>query len=326
MTTPKLPWRRSVTRSARLLSLSLLAPLALASCTAQAPAPASSQAIGEALLAYDRALPLNAEVKEKSVEGGVRLLSVSYSSTHGERVPALLALPAEAKSPLPCIVLMHGLGGSKEGMKPFWVELTKAGYACFAIDAVFHGERPKGPGGQALLLYPYSGRDALAQTVIDLRRGLDFLQTRDEIDPKRIGYVGLSMGAILGSITAGVDERIAAVALIVGGGDWNVLLEKSVLSLAGDKNLKDKAARAPIATALDPLDPVHWVGHISPRPVLMINGDLDNIVPVESNKALHTAAKEPKKVVWYSGGHFPPPDLVRRELLSWFADHLSSKP
>jgi len=315
-----------VVRYARLLALSLFAPLALASCTAQSPAPVLSQAVGEALLAYDRALPLDAEVKEKSLEDGVRLLSVTYSSTHGERVPALLAVPAEAKSPLPCVVLMHGLGGSKDGMKPFWVELTKAGYACFAIDAKFHGERPKGPGGQALLLYPYSGRDALAQTVVDLRRGLDFLQTRDEIDTKRIGYAGVSMGAILGSITAGVDDRIAAVVLIVGGGDWNVLLEKSLLSLAGDKNLKDKTVRAPVVTALDPLDPVHWVGRISPRPVLMINGDLDNIVPVEANKALHAAAKEPKKVVWYSGGHFAPPDLVRRELLAWFADHLNGKP
>ena len=312
-------------RHARLLALSLVCPLALASCTAQTPARPSAQTIGAALLAYDRALPLDPEVKEKSVEDGVRLLSVTYSSTHSERVPALLALPANPKPPLPCIVLMHGLGGSKEGMKPFWVELTKAGYACFAIDAKFHGERPKGPGGQAFLLYPYSGRDALAQTVVDLRRGLDFLHTRDDIDPKRIGYVGVSMGAILGSITAGVDDRIAAVALIVGGGDWNVLLEKTLLSLAGDKNLKDKSARASVVAALDPLDPVHWVGRISPRPVLMINGDLDNIVPVEANKALHAAAKEPKKVVWYSGGHFAPPDLVRKELLAWFADHLSDK-
>lgn len=305
---------------------SLLAPLALVSCTAQTPTAAMAQAIGEALLAYDRALPLDAEVKEKSLADGIRLLSVTYSSTHGERVPALLALPATARPPLPCVILMHGLGGSKEGMKPFWQELTKAGYACFAIDAQFHGERPKGPGGQALLLYPYSGRDALAQTVVDLRRGVDFLQTRDEVDGKRIGYAGVSMGAILGAITAGVDSRIAAAVLIVGGGDWDVLLAKSVLSLAGDKNLKDKATRESVVAALDPLDPVRWVGRISPRPVLMINGELDNIVPVEANKALHAAAKEPKKVVWYSGGHFAPPDLVRKELFAWFADHLNGKP
>jgi cephalosporin-C deacetylase-like acetyl esterase len=299
-----------------------LCAAALVSCTAQRTDDAALLSVGRALLSYDQALPLEPQVSARDAEG---VYSITYTSAHGERVPAVLALPTDREGKVGCVLLMHGLGGKKEYMETFWEQLTKQGYACFAIDAKYHGERPKGAAGMSLLDYPYDARDALAQTVIDLRRGLDYLATRDEIDMARIGYVGVSMGAILGAITSGVDERIASTVLVVGGGDWSLITEKTVLPLASGGKLKNEEQRKAIVEALAPLDPLLWVGHISPRPLLMINGEKDQVVPVESNKALHAAAKEPKKIVWFPGGHMPPADLLKDEVTAWFGEHLGGE-
>ena len=51
------------------------------------------------------------------------------------------------------------------------------------------------------------------------------------------------------------------------------------------------------------VDPIYFVGHISPRPVLMQNGKTDRLVPPAAAEPLHKAAKEPKVVRWYPGGH-----------------------
>jgi dienelactone hydrolase len=299
-----------------VLSLSLT----VGSCAERAPARDALE-IGRALVSYDTALPLDAEVKEKAP----REFHVVFSSTHGERIPALFWQPETPGPKVPCVILMHGLGGNKETMTPFAQFLTKQGYACIAIDAKYHGERPKGPAAFALLKLPYDGRDALAQTVVDLRRTIDYLASRGDIDMTRIGYIGYSMGALLGAIVSGVDARVACPVLIVGGGNWDALVSKSILPLAGDRDVKNADVRKGITDALAPLDPALWVGLISPRPVLMINGETDNIVPSASSKALHAAARQPKKIVWYPGGHMAPPDLLAKEIPAWFAEHLGGK-
>jgi cephalosporin-C deacetylase-like acetyl esterase len=226
-------------------------------------------------------------------------------------VPALLILPKQPREEkLPCVILMHGLGGDKRMFQMLWGALTKAGYALFAIDAQYHGERKPSDDIPFFGMYPYRARDALIQTVIDLRRGVDYLQTRKDIDPNRIGYIGASMGGIIGAMFAGVDERVKAPILLVAGGDWKILMEKSTLSMWRDAARNNPQQMQEALRVMDVVDPVHWVGRIAPRPVLFINGDADDVVPVESNKALHNAAGEPKKVVWYKGRACAPADRL----------------
>jgi fermentation-respiration switch protein FrsA (DUF1100 family) len=122
-----------------------------------------------------------------------------------------------------------------------------------------------------------------------------------EVDAKRIGYYGVSMGGILGALAAGVDSRFRAPVLVVAGGDYGAFLENS-----------DQLKQATAGTLLTPelvrqfmadADPVNFVGHISPRPILMENGKTDTLIPAAAAEALHKAAKEPKTVRWYPGGH-----------------------
>jgi fermentation-respiration switch protein FrsA (DUF1100 family) len=133
------------------------------------------------------------------------------------------------------------------------------------------------------------------------------------------------MGGILGSIACGVDNRLQAPVLALAGGDFKRISANS--SLSGVQKARSEFPQmAEVAgRVLDGLDPQRWVGRISPRPVLMINGDKDDVVPVEAGKILHEAAREPKEVFYYKGGHVPLGNEMARVILKitdWLNGHL----
>ncbi len=228
--------------------------------------------------------PLNPEVRVVEDTADWTLYHVLYDSTEGQRVPALLGVPKAHKPPHALIMLQHGLGGSKDAVyvaQPA-LALTKAGYATLRIDACSHGERAaagaqSNPMGQMLALVQGRG---WVQSIVDMRRGLDYCATRGDIDMKRIGYAGVSMGAIMGGVLCGVDDRIDAAALVLGG------------SLAG---------MVPIA--LDRIDPTKYIANFAPHPLLMINGKRDPLVTPAAAQRLFDAAKEPKQLIWQDTGH-----------------------
>lgn len=278
----------------------------------------------EQLYAYDRDLPLNAEVKEQQRTDGYVLYRVQYNSVHDKKVSAWWCVPAGGQPPYPCVIIMHGYGGDKNGLQVLAPIFALRGIATFAIDAEYHGER-KQNGSDILSPYLYRNRDAFIQTVIDLRRAIDFLQGRQEIDGKRIGYIGLSMGGILGGILAGVDERVQAPILVVAGGDWKHLFRTSqhpTLVQLREKNPELFKDERRLNDLLAPIDPVSFAARIAPRPLLMINGKNDPIVPKECTERLFGAAREPKEIVWLDGGHMPQPDAVLRKVDEWLTKHL----
>jgi cephalosporin-C deacetylase-like acetyl esterase len=288
------------------------------------PAAAPTAPVADPVIfAYDRSRPLRARESELDATPGARHEHVIYEGADGERVPAILSLPARGKAPFACIVVGHGFRGDKTSL-PVGDLLARAGFASFAIDARAHGERRDEETLRRVETDPAALERMLRETVIDMRRGVDYLSTRAGCDPARIGYLGASMGGFLGAMLAGVDERVQAPVLLVSGGDWSTMLESSVA-----REFRRRATSAGIERArrlLDPIDPVRWVGRISPRPVLMIAGDADTAVPPASARALHAAAREPKTVVWYHGGHtMPAADEGQRILTTvalWLAGHL----
>jgi uncharacterized protein len=278
------------------------------------------------LFAYDKSLPLTPDEQLTSDQPTVKAYKVTYTSTNNQRVPALFQMPAVKEGErVPCILLMHGLGQNKASFALFLGTFIKAGYAVFAIDAQYHGDRKPPYPLELFGKDVYATRELLLQTAVDLRRAVDYLQTRKEIDPKRISYLGFSMGGILGSIVCGVDDRIQSPILALAGGNWKVMGETSKLP-AAENARKAFAAGAPnMVSVLEPLDPVRWVGQISPRPVLFINGNADTVVPVAAGKALQEAAGPGKEVFIYKGDHVPQGIELTRVLgriSSWLDAHL----
>ncbi len=247
--------------------------------------------------------PLNAEVKVVEDTADWTVYHVLFDSTNGQRVPALLGIPKTHAAPHALIMLQHGLGGSKEAdyvAQPA-LAFAKAGYATIRLDACSHGERcTQAEQGNALArIGSLIQGNGWAQSIVDMRRGLDYCATRNDIDMQRIGYMGVSMGAIMGGVLCGVDDRIDAAALILGG-----------------------SFKGMFPIALDRIDPAQYIASFAPRPLLMLNGKQDPIVPPAAAQRLYDAAKDPKRIVWYDTGHIVPIEEAVREVTTFFGEHV----
>jgi fermentation-respiration switch protein FrsA (DUF1100 family) len=111
---------------------------------------------------------------------------------------------------------------------------------------------------------------------------------------------GASFGAQLMIVAGAIDQRPAAVLSIYGGGDYGLLLR-------GSLSVRPLWLRGALAEAgewlVAPLEPLDYVADIAPRPLVIINGRLDDRIPVRSVEALYEAAGEPKRLVWIDEGH-----------------------
>lgn len=259
---------------------------------------------------YDASTALEVSAAEATDAGAWTQQRLSFSSADGQRVPAVLYRPKDVEKP-PCVLFLHGYGGNKENARFAAALMIPQGFAVFAIDARLHGERTE--AGKVLLsVEGLAGADRpMVATVIDNRRALDYLQTREDLDGERIVVMGVSMGGMLGGVLAGVDERVDAAALVVAGGSWSVVAATSEHPAAVRLREAGLAGEA-IAKITYVMDPVNFVGHVTPRPLLLVNGLGDRIIPRECAVALQEAAADPKEIIWFEGGHVNvPPDTIQ---------------
>ena len=128
----------------------------------------------------------------------------------------------------------------------------------------------------------------------DLGRTIDYIGTRNDLDHKRIGYVGFSWGAALGAILPAVEERIKTVILVGGGFEFQKTRPE--------------------------VDAINFAPRVR-QPVLMVNGRYDHFFPVDSSqepmfRLLGAPGKDKRRVISESS-HVPPNELLIKEMLDW---------
>ena len=160
-----------------------------------------SPELREFLFRYDRTAPLRASTSDTQSADGLVIERLRYESINGHRVPAVLTHHADTPAPRPVLLVQHGLHSSKDDTR--LAALTAAwaphGFACLTIDAPLHGERADGDLDlMQLLAQPYTGLRFVVQNVVDLRRAVDVIEERPDLDERRVAYVGFSMSAFLG--------------------------------------------------------------------------------------------------------------------------------
>lgn len=290
----------------RILALFVL--LMLTPSLVRSQAPDTVRIRGAFLKMIDRPrVPLAAEAKARGDGGVYRAEHFSFASEAGERVPGVFLTSVRAKDRRPVIILLHGTGSRKEEFLAWMRTLADRGFATAAIDARHHGARilPKyGPGNDqyfSAMLATYrtgKGRPYLYDTVWDVMRLVDYLETRADVDPKRIGLMGISKGGTEAYLAAAVDPRIAAVVPIIGvqGFRWALDNDRwqprvgtfgpAVEGAARDENAKVDAAFVRrfydrVAPGIyGDYDAGSMLALIAPRPVLVINGDSDPRTPL----------------------------------------------
>ncbi|WP_339705038.1 acetylxylan esterase [uncultured Kriegella sp.] len=262
---------------------------------------------------YDTAVPLKDSVYTVRHTDNFEEISITYHSIHDKKVTGLLSLPKNTTGPLPVVILMHGLGDHKAvDYVAFGNDLfLKNDYAVLRLDISDHGDRKSDVYDFDLTgKYKYWTRDVISQTVFDLRRAVDFIETRKELDANRIGYYGISLGGIIGTIFCGVENRVKVPIIALAGGQLNLLYEEQALS----QDAKD---------FVSVIEPLNFVKSIAPRPFLMLNAKNDEIIPPLMSKLLFNKAEAPKDIIWYDAKHRDAPlETIYGDGLNWFNKHL----
>jgi dienelactone hydrolase len=247
------------------------------------------------LFGYDVNAPLNLQKAVESTNNGVEVSTISFSSPDGGSVTGLLFDPVTRSSLRPGIVLMHGMPGNARGMAARGQLLAQFGAVVIAIDAPF--ARRSGPP----VRFSTEDRAEQIQLIKDLRRAVDVLRARANIDDERIAYLGISYGGAMGALFVGIERRVKAAALVVGDGGL-------VSHSTGPEDVTFMASlscatRVNWFRAMTPIEPIRFIPHASPTALLLQNGRIDNLVPAADAEELHTAAPDPKTIRWYDAGH-----------------------
>ncbi|HEX9580810.1 MAG TPA: dienelactone hydrolase family protein [Gemmatimonadales bacterium] len=257
--------------------------------------------------AYDPVLPFATKVLESGEQEGLLEEHLSFQSTPGITVTARLYRSRhETTARHAGVIFLHG-GGPQGKDATISVQLSRlmarAGWSVLSIDYLHWGERRTGlletysesEKHERLYNQPAAYLDLVTQTVKDVSRGYDFLVRERGADPARIALVGFSRGAQLAMIAAGAERRLAAVALLHGG----------------HFDFYETGHRAAAC-------PANYIGRISPRPVLMVNGENDaDYLPATSVQPLQRLLKEPKRIRWTPAGHGFLSEDDRTALVEW---------
>ncbi len=336
-----------------LLTAFLLMP---AFSVAQPLAPAATRTAFLKLIERPR-VPLAAEQKKLGDADGLAQWHFTFAAEASQRVPGLLVKSASSSGKRPVVIALHGTGGTKESQLELLKQLAKLGFIGIAMDGRYHGERTKaGKGsveyGDAMLRRYRTGQELpfLYDTVWDVLRLLDYLETRDDVDAKRIGLLGFSKGGMETYLAAAVDARIAVAIPFIGVQSFRWALENNswqsrveTFQAAINQAAKD-AGKSEVTTEFvqqfydrvmpgiaDHFDAPQMLPLIAPRPLLVINGDSDPRTPipglmecVENARAAYRRIKSEDKFTFklqLKTGHAVTPD-ARQEAIAWLQQWL----
>lgn len=223
-------------------------------------------------------------------DGGVTVQSIEFAIARGAApCSATLAL---AKKPgrLPAVVW---LGSGDKDWASYAIEFSKQGAISLALDNCGNA-----PVSDAKGFYNNEIR-----AVIAVRRGLDVLDARNDVDRKRIAFVGHSGGAMLGADAVAVDGRFKAAVFESGlqGFTYHICSSPHPYAVGIRRQLGDTLPQ--FITTLAPLDSILYVGNEAPAALLFQSARRDKGVPNSDAQAFFDAASEPKQIIWYDTGH-----------------------
>jgi dienelactone hydrolase len=253
---------------------------------------------------YDRT-PLAARIESKDSSSGFAVREkVTFDAAYGnERVTAYLFLPRGRRPPYQTLVYFPG-SNAIHSRSAADLEVARLDFFLKSGRAVIYpiykstyerGDSLKSDYADQSIFY----RDHVLMWAKDLRRSVDYLQTRQDIDSGKIAYFGVSWGAFLGGIMPAVEPRIKAAVFLVAG----LEMERS----------------RPEA------DPLNFLPRVK-IPVIMLNGKFDHYFPVETSQKpffrLLGTPPDQKRYVVYEGGHFVPRTQLIVESLAWLDKYL----
>lgn len=272
---------------------------------------------------YDAHSPL--DVREVSVldRNGIKIHNITYASPKGGVVPAYLVVP-KGKGKFAAILWGHWMmpdspTANRSEFLEEAIALAPTGVVSLLIDAplVRPGFKPNPD--------PLSSQnaDVVAQQVIDLRRSLDLLLSREDLDPQRIAYVGHSFDASCGAILDAVDKRLAAFVFM-----GNPQSTRDFLLTSEAPQIVSFRKSVPADKLNQYLDTYYWAdpapyaAHLGPAPALFQYATHDEYVATAAAKHYFETSSEPKEIRFYDANHALNAD-ARRDRYHFLQKHLN---
>lgn len=252
------------------------------------------------LFAYEGDTPL--DIRELGVveKGSVKIYDISYASPKGGRVTAYLVVPP-GKQKFGGAIYLHGSGANRDQFLPEAIRLASSSIVSLIIDSP--SARPE-PSRRSPNDYLEADRDIRIQSVVDLRLGIDLLLSRQDVNPKKIAFIGYSKGAEVGGVLAGIETRIKAFVLMTANASQIEFWREPNNPIAEDLKRRltpEKFER--YVQSLAPVEQINYVSNAAPAEIFFQFGTQDPLVPVDSARRLFEAASKPKTVKWYDTGH-----------------------
>ena len=275
---------------------------------AQSPAPTLPAELLD-LYDYDSSAPFEEQEVKSEEKDDATVHDLSYAGPNG-RITAFYVVPA-GDGPFPAVLFMPGAPGARFTFFSEAVELAKRGIASLLPDPPYAR-----PPIEDVVEFTPADRDGIVQEVVEMRRAVDFLVSKDEIDPSRLGYVGFSWGGSLGANFAGVERRVGSFVLMSA----IPRLSADMTALAEEQGLD---AAEGYEETMKPIDAVDYLPHVAPNALFLQFGSEDTRPSPEMGKEVQAAASMPKQAKWYEGGH-ELNDQARAEREDWLAERLGA--
>jgi dienelactone hydrolase len=283
----------------------------------------------------DRERPISVKVVSTEEKEGVIIQKLLLDINGIELVPAYFSKPKNASGKLPVVLFNHSHFGQYEvgknefvnGRKemqapPYAIALAKEGYAGLCLDSWGFGERFGRPELDIFKEMLWKGQVLFGMMVYDNLRALDYLVSREDIDPDRIATMGMSMGSTMAWWLAALDERIKVCVDLNCLTDFQTLLDQGELRLHGIYYYVPDLLNHFSTSSINAL--------ISPRPHLGLAGEFDPLTPMKGleiiDKNLKAVyAKEGVPEAWklniYPVAHEETPQM-RTDILRFLRDWL----
>jgi dienelactone hydrolase len=274
-------------------------------------APLDDQAkVPERYRLEERTVEYRLSLKHELPSSGVRVFRLQYPSPVVSATPENNTVHAEyyvpkGKGRFPGVIVLDITAGDQSLSRNLSTFLAQKGIAALFVQMAYYG--PRRPAGSRLRLLSPDLNHTLAavrQTVLDLRLAAAWLASRPELDGKRLGIMGTSLGSFMAALTGEMEPRLGRVVVLLGGGGFVAAYydhpkaaryRKVYEALGGTKEK--------LAKLLAPVDPLTCAANLKERRLLLVAGKRDDIVLPRMAEALWKASGE-QKIVWYDCTHY----------------------